>query len=267
MAKSLTDSGSAHLLSRITPVILTFNEAENISRVLDPLSWAKDIVIVDSGSQDGTQNIISRYPNTRIFERMFDNHANQWNFALQETDVRSEWVLALDADHVVTENLIREVSTLIPKEEDSGFRIAFTYCVLGCPLRASLYPPLVSIYRRERAHYVQKGHTQRVVVKGKVKPLQSHLLHDDRKSIGRWLESQNRYMGLEATFISESSWSRLNWSNRLRKFILPAPFVVLLWCLLVKRAVFDGIPGLYYSVQRTVAECILSLHLLARLRR
>jgi glycosyltransferase involved in cell wall biosynthesis len=260
-------SGGVHLLSCITPVILTFNEAPNISRVLDRLSWAKNIVIVDSGSQDGTQNKISRYPNTQIFERTFDSHVNQWNFALLETGIRSEWVLALDADHIMTEELIREVSTLTPREEESGFRIAFTYCVLGHPLRASLYPPLISIYRRERAYYIQHGHTQRIVVEGVVRSLQSHLLHDDRKPIGRWLKSQNRYMRLEAALIRESSWGNLSWPNRLRKFVLFAPFVTFLWCFLVKRTIFDGIPGMYYTAQRTAAECILSLHLLAQLHR
>lgn len=255
------------MLSCITPVILTFNEAPNISRVLDRLSWAKDIVIVDSGSQDGTQEIISRYPNTRIFERIFDNHADQWNFGLLETGIQGEWILALDADHIPTEELIREVSTLAPGEEDSGFRIAFDYCVLGRPLRASLYPPLVSIYRRERAHYVQQGHTQRVVVKGTVRSLQSHMLHDDRKPFRRWIESQNRYMRLEAALIRQASWGDLSWSNRLRKLVLPAPFVAFLWCFLVKRTIFDGVPGIYYTAQRTVAECILSLHLVVQLFR
>lgn len=261
------NSRGGHLLSCITPVILTFNEAANISRVLDRLSWAKDIVIVDSGSQDGTQNIISRYPNTRIFERMFDNHANQWNFGLKETGIQSEWILALDADHVMTEQLIHEISSLTPTEEESGFQIAFTYCVLGRPLRASLYPPLISIYRRECAHYVQQGHTQRVVIEGAVRSLRSHMLHDDRKSFGRWIRSQNRYMRLEAALIRDSTWDQLSWSNRLRKFILPAPFVAFLWCLFVKRTILDGIPGMYYSAQRMMTECILSLHLVAQLRR
>lgn len=255
------------MLSRITPVILTFNEAANISRVLARLSWAKDVVVVDSGSQDGTQTVVSRYPNTRIFEREFDNHANQWNFALNETDIQSEWILALDADHLMTDELIREISDSTPSEELSGFKIAFTYCVHGHPLRASLYPPLISIYRRDRAHYVQQGHTQRLVIKGPVKLLQSHLLHDDRKSFRRWLRSQNRYMRLEAALIRECTWSQLSWPNRLRMFIVPAPFLAFLWCLLVKRTIFDGIPGMYYSMQRLVAESILSFHLIVQLRR
>ena len=61
------DSIGEPMLSRITPVILTLNESANISRVLDGLTWAKDIVIVDSGSQDGTREIAARYPNTRVF--------------------------------------------------------------------------------------------------------------------------------------------------------------------------------------------------------
>lgn len=255
------------MLSDITPVVLTLNEAANISRVLDRLSWAKDIVVVDSGSSDATRDIVSTYPNARVFERAFDTHADQWNFALEQTGIESEWVLALDADHVMTDELRDEISTLAPSPETSGFRVAFTYCVLGHPLRASLYPPLVSIYRRGRARYGQQGHTQRLMVEGDVETLDAHMLHDDRKSFGRWIRSQDRYMRLEADLIKKSSWSELSWPNRLRMFILPGPPAAFLWCLLVKRTILDGVPGIYYSVQRLVAESILSFHLIARLPR
>jgi hypothetical protein len=255
------------MLSEITPIILTSNEAVNIARVLDRLFWAKDIVVVDSGSRDATRDIIASYPNARVFERTFDSHADQWNFALEQTEIRSEWVLALDADHVMTEDLMAEISSLSPGADISGFRVAFTYCVLGRPLRASLYPPLVSIFRRESAYYVQQGHTQRLVVEGAVVALEAHMLHDDRKPFGRWLRSQERYMRLEADLIKDSSWSELSWPNRLRMFILPGPPLALLWCLFVKRTILDGIPGIYYGVQRMVAESILSFHLIARLPR
>lgn len=255
------------MLERITPVVLTLDEAANIRRVLGRLSWADDVVVVDSGSHDETLAIVSEHPNARIFTRAFDTHANQWSFALRETGIRTEWVLALDADHVLTHGLIEEISALDPPQSVSGYRIAFTYCIFGHPLRASLYPPLTSLYRRSRADYVQHGHTQRVVIDGAVHALRSHILHDDRKSFARWLRSQNRYMQLEASLISSSSWTELSWSNRIRKFIVPAPFAAFLWCLLGKRTLLDGIPGLCYSAQRMVAEFILSLHLIGRLRR
>lgn len=266
-AISSPSSWEEPLLERITPVILTFDEAANIARVLDNLSWATDIVIVDSGSQDATREIVARYSNVRVFEHEFENHASQWNYAIDKTDIQTEWVLALDADHVMTEELVHEISTLSPGEDVSGFRVSFTYCVLGRPLRASLYPPLISIYRRKRAHYVQQGHTQRVIVEGSVAPLECHLLHDDRKPFGRWIKSQNQYMQLEATLIRQSPWRKLSWANRVRMFVLPGPIVALIWCLFVKRTVLDGIPGMYYGFQRMIAEFILSCHLLAQLRR
>jgi glycosyltransferase involved in cell wall biosynthesis len=255
------------VLNSITPVVLTFNEAPNISRVLDRLSWATEIVVVDSGSHDGTQDIVSQYQSTRLVEHEFDDHASQWNFVLNEIDIPGDWILALDADHVMTGELVSEISKLTPGERVSGFRISFTYCALGQPLRGSLYPPLVSLYRRDRVYYFQQGHTHRLAIDGEVIALQSHMLHDDRKSFGRWVESQHRYMRLEADLIKESTWSELSWPNRLRMFVLPAPIVALFWCLVVKMAILDGFPGIYYSVQRMIAESILSFHLLVQPRR
>ena len=255
------------MLDSTTPVILTFDEAANIERTLAPLNWARDIVVVDSGSTDGTLEIVSRYPNARIIQRTFDSHASQWNFAIAETGIQSDWVLALDADHIVTEEFLRELTPLTLKESVSGYRVSFKYCALGHALRGSLYPPLISLYRRERAHYVQQGHTQRLIIEGEVVPLESFLLHDDRKSFRRWLRGQNRYMRLEADLIQSSPWSRLSRSNRLRMLIVPAPFLALLWCLIVKRTILDGIPGVFYGVQRMIAEFILSFHLISRLLR
>ena len=83
------------MLDNITPVLLTFNEAANISRTLECLSWARDIVVVDSGSRDGTRGIVESYSNTRFYHRDFDNHARQWNHAISNTGIRSDWILAL----------------------------------------------------------------------------------------------------------------------------------------------------------------------------
>ena len=255
------------MLDSTTPIITTFDEADNIERTLHPLRWARDIVVIDSGSQDDTLDIVSRYPNARVVQRAFDSHAEQWNFAINETDIQTEWVLALDADHVATEEFVQELASLTPDETVSGYRVAFKYCVLGHELRGSLYPPLISLYRRKRAYYVQQGHAHRLTIEGEVLPLESCLLHDDRKPFARWLEAQNRYMRLEAELIGKSPWLKLSRTNRIRKFIVLAPFLTPVWCLIVKKAIFDGVPGFYYSIQRMMAELILSYHLIFRIFR
>src|SRR6266700_2999353 len=102
------------MLDQITPLILTYNEAFNIGRTLDGLRWASDIVVVDSFSDDETLEIIANFPQARVFQRKFDTFAGQCNFGLKETGISTEWVLNLDADYVLTADVIEELSSLKP---------------------------------------------------------------------------------------------------------------------------------------------------------
>ena len=250
-------------LDTITPLVLTLNEEANIGRTLDALAWAGRVVVLDSGSTDGTREIVGRYPNAQLYVRPFDSHAAQWNHGITHCDIETEWVLALDADYVVTPELIAEIGAL-PGDGASGYRTRFTYCVAGRPLRGSVYPPVTTLFRRGIGRYEQDGHTQRLAIPGTVIDLGSPMLHDDRKPLSRWLASQNRYMELEAAKLSQTPAARLNTADRIRKLIFIAPFLVLVYSLFFRGTVLDGRPGLYYSMQRCAAETILSLHLLHR---
>ena len=161
------------MLEKITPVILTFNESPNISRTLDQLSWAADIVIVDSFSTDDTVDLVKKYPQARLFNRHFDSHANQWNYAINETSIGTDWVLALDADYVLSNTVVTELDGLKLSPEIDAYRAGFQYCVLGKPLSGTLYPPVTVLFRREKASYIQDGHTQRVQVAGDIGNLKS----------------------------------------------------------------------------------------------
>lgn len=249
------------MIGRITPLILTYNEAPNIGRTLERLCWADDVVIVDSFSSDATLEIASGFPKARVFQRRFDTHEKQWNFGLQETDISSEWVLALDADYLLTPESVEELKSLRPGAEVAGYSASFVYCIGGRPLRGSAYPPVIVLYRRARARYRQDGHTQRVVVEGKVESLSAPIMHDDRKPLGQWLQSQSRYMRIEASKLAAADSASLGWADRLRKMLCVAPLAMLFYCLIVKRAILDGRAGLFYALQRTVAELILSLYL------
>ena len=250
------------MLGHITPLILTYNEAPNIGRTLERLHWAHDIVVVDSFSDDGTPEIVGRFPQARVFQRKFDSHEAQWNFALGETGVCSEWVLALDADYILTPGFTEELKHLDPETDINGYSASFVYCINGRPLRGSAYPPVTVLYRRTKAVYRQDGHTQRVVVDGRVESLRTAILHDDRKPLAHWLQAQARYMRIEAGKLAESDSGDLNWADRLRKVRFAAPLVMLFYVLIVKRAILDGRAGLFYAFQRTVAELILSLYLI-----
>lgn len=245
---------------QITPLILTFNEAPNITRTLENLRWAKQIVVLDSFSNDETLAIVKTFPNARIVQRKFDTFAAQCNFGLQE--IRSEWILSLDADYVLSDELNRELPELNPTSEDAGYRAKFTYCIHGRALRASLYPPRTVLYRKARAQYRNEGHGHRVHIEGNVLSLKSRIFHDDRKPLDRWFHEQLRYALIEARSLTDTPRARLNRADRLRRRIVIAPFAVFFYTLLGKGLIFDGWPGWYYVFQRTLAEMLLSLRLM-----
>lgn len=246
------------MLDQITPLILAYNEAPNIARVLGGLSWAKDIVVVDSFSEDNTVQIATSFPNVRVVQREFDCHRNQWEFGLKETGISTPWVLALDADYVVTEELVSELRTLQPDSAIKGYRAKFIYCINGKRLRSGIYPPVTVLYRREAATYVQDGHTQRVALDGAIEDLRAPMLHDDRKSFKRWLNSQAKYTTLEAQKLLAADPASLALPDRLRRWLIVIPPAVLFYCLIVRGGILDGSAGFYYAFQRAVAELMLS---------
>ncbi len=252
------------MLADITPVILTYNESANIGRSLERLTWARKVVVVDSGSTDDTLAIITRFANARVLKRPFDTHARQWRFATAETGVTSSWILRLDADYMMEPALRDEIAALNPDAGVAAYQIAFTYCMDGKPLRASLYPSLPVLFRRGRESFVQDGHTEKLRIDGPVIPLQNRLLHDDRKSLERWLQSQSRYQVAEAEKLASRRWSELSWADRLRCTRVLGPIAVAVHCLFVKGLILDGAPGLFYTAQRITADMILSMHLLRR---
>src|SRR5688500_6412216 len=87
------------MLDKITPLILTYNEAPNIARTLESLRWASEVVVVDSFSNDETATIAASFPNVRVIQRAFDCHRNQWEFGLKENGINTECVLALDENY------------------------------------------------------------------------------------------------------------------------------------------------------------------------
>jgi glycosyltransferase involved in cell wall biosynthesis len=251
------------MLDRITPLVLTYNEEANIGRTLECLTWAKRIVVVDSFSTDRTLEIVRGFTAAHVVQHAFDAHAEQWNRGLAQVD--TEWVLALDADYLLSPELVEELRTLAPDDGVSGYRARFVYCVHGKPLRGSLYPPVVVLFRREGARYEQDGHTQRIrTATQDVRDLANPILHDDRKPFSRWWWAQQRYAEAEARKLASASWRELRWPDRVRKVPFASGPLVFAHCMLGKRCLLDGRAGLVYASQRLIAESLISARLISR---
>jgi glycosyltransferase involved in cell wall biosynthesis len=251
------------MLEQITPLILTYNESANIERTLEQLTWAKRIVIIDSFSDDLTLEILNHYTQVDMFQRKFDTHTIQWNYGLEQ--INSEWVLSLDADYVLSEDIIREIQLMFEVEKlelMDGYFAQFRYCVFGKPLRATLLPPRQVLFRKNKATYIDDGHTQLLEVHGKSGTLKSFINHDDRKPLSRWLWAQDRYMQIESKKLLNTPSDQLSFSDRIRKQKAIAPIVILLYCLILKGGILDGWAGWYYAWQRMLAEILLAIRLI-----
>jgi glycosyltransferase involved in cell wall biosynthesis len=248
-------------LSSITPLILTWNEEPNLRRCLDELGWAETIIVIDSGSTDGTLGICAEFPNVKVFHRGFDNHTNQWNFGLDQ--VVTPWVLSLDADYRLNEEFVRELGQLDVSTPEVAWFASFRFLVFGRPLRGSLYPPRAILFKRGHCRYVADGHTQMLAIDGFSGSLRTLVAHDDRKPLSRWFDSQIKYARLEAEKL-EAEGEATGLPDRLRKMIWPAAPAAFFYSLIARRVILDGWPGWFYTLQRTYAELVLSLILLER---
>ena len=249
-------------LDQITPLLLTYNEEINISRTLAGLRWAQRIVVVDSFSSDATLDLLKEYPQVEVVQRVFDTHASQWNAGLQL--ISEGWVLSLDADYVLTSVLLRELGSAVEVadyQQIDGYRIPFRYCVFGQPLRGTVLPPRLALFRRNCGKYVDDGHTQDLRLIGTCSSLVSPILHDDRKPLSRWLWAQNRYLKLEVEKLHNVHPNQLGFADTLRRNTILSPFAVLFLCLIWHRGLLDGWRGWFYAFQRMYVEILLSLML------
>ncbi len=245
----------------ITAIILTFNEAPNIRRALESLSWVSEIVIIDSYSNDKTVEIALTFPKVIVHKRAFDNHTNQWNFGISKA--QNDWVFSLDADYIISTPLKEEVLELLIAPNFEAYSIPFKYLVVGKPLTGTILPPRVALFNKKHSTYIQDGHTQLLKTNGKVGLCKKYILHDDRKQLQRWIWAQNRYVDLELDKIFSND-IKLSTVDKIRKRKYFAPFLILVYCLFVKGAIFNGKRGVFYAFQRMYFELLLSLNIIEK---
>jgi hypothetical protein len=242
----------------ITPLILSYNEEFNIGRTLESLRWADRVVVLDSGSVDRTEEIARSFPNVDWKTRKFDSFKAQTEYGIHSTGINTEYVLALDADMVVSKGLACEIEERFLNRKFAGGLVPFKYCVGGHPLANSLYPAQIRLFERNKIEVLQVGHGHNFQINGPVYQFKSELLHDDRKPIDRWLSSQLSYSAIEAERIKAGFPPR--WHDKLRQFGLMPPVIAML-AYFRAGGPFGGVAAIRYAYERALYECLLAIRL------
>lgn len=125
----------------LSVVILTYNEEIHIRRCLDNIKdIAKEVFIIDSFSTDRTLDIARQYPNVRILQNKWVNYATQFNWGLQNAPITTKWVMRLDADEYLTEELKSELLERLPTlpDEYTGIVLPLKRVFLGATIRRGM---------------------------------------------------------------------------------------------------------------------------------
>jgi glycosyltransferase involved in cell wall biosynthesis len=159
-------------------VVICFNEERRIARCLESLAFCDELIVVDSNSTDATPSIAARYTE-RVIQQSFLGYVKQKNFALERAT--SEWVVCLDADEALSDELAAAVQAAIARAgpEESGFVLDRVTWFLGVWHDAGeWYPdPQLRVFRRARGHWTGRDPHDRVALEGRARPLQGPLFH------------------------------------------------------------------------------------------
>lgn len=181
-------------------VIITKNEAHDLPRCLDSLGGSDDVVVVDSGSTDGTREICEERPGVRFITRDFDGYGPQKRYAVAQA--RHDWILSLDADEVLTPELASEVDAMA----QAGFPGPGAYALprslvfLGRRFRHGRESAhyLVRLFDRRVANFDAAPVHEKVVVSGQAGRLRGRLLHYSYQDLDEYFEKFNHYTRLSA---------------------------------------------------------------------
>lgn len=256
----------------VAVVVLTRNEADNLPRCLASVSWADDVLVLDSGSTDATVDI-ARAAGARVHERAFDSFGAQRNHAMEHCGLSSPWVLHLDADEVVPPALRDELLAITrdPAARDA-WRIPARILLEGRWLRhAGLYPSYqVRFGRREVLRFIDHGHGQREALDadrvGTVTAPLDH--HNFSKGMNDWFARHLRYARDEALqelaagqraprpvdLVSRDPTRRRRALKHASQRLPLRPLARFVYVYLLRGGVLDGRAGLRYATMLAIYQ-------------
>lgn len=226
----------------VTVTVIAKNEAETLADALRSVSWADEIIVIDSESTDDTVRIAREFTD-RVYVRPWNGYIEQKNHA---ADISThDWIFSLDADERVTPKLAEEIRALLASEPaSSGYRMPRVSFYLGRWIRTTdMYPDCqLRLYDRRKARWRGMYVHESVKIDGPVGSLKSELQHYPYRDISEHLIRMDRYTTLAAKQMYEqgtrATRARLRWHSKaafLRNYLL-------------KGGIRDGTPGLIISL-------------------
>src|ERR1041384_2257648 len=232
---------------KISAIVITLNEEQNIQAALESLRWADEIIVVDSESVDRTVEIARAFTD-RVFGRAWPGYSAQKNFAAQQASY--DWVFTLDADERVSDELMRELEQIKQSAEPqaAGFEMPRLTSYLGRWIKHSGWYPdwKLRLYDRRRSRWVGDFVHEGLEVDGAIARLTGDLLHFTVKDASEHHLRIDRYTRLAAEQ-AHAQGKRASIAS-----IIFSPLLTFIRSYVFKLGFLDGLQG--YAIPRFAAH-------------
>lgn len=221
----------------ISAIIPTFNEEVTIEKAIKSVSFANEVLVIDSFSTDKTVEI-ARALNVKVVQRKFDDFSSQKNYALTQTT--HDWIYILDADERVTSELKKEILQKVENPEDYvGFYVYRTFYFLGKKLNYSGWQrdKVIRLFKKDNCKYDGKLVHERIITEGKIGFLKNKLEHYSYRGYDHYINKLNHYSALKARSLYEQG-------KKVTLFhVLVKPPVRFIIHFIIRLGFLDGFPG------------------------
>ncbi|CAG4884699.1 Lipopolysaccharide core biosynthesis glycosyltransferase KdtX [Georgfuchsia toluolica] len=225
--------------SPLTAVLITLNAAMQLEACLRSLAFCDEIVIVDSGSSDSTLDIAAQY-GAKVIGSEWLGFGPQKQFAV--TQAKNDWVLCIDADERVSEELAKNIAATLAAPELRVYKFARRNRFMGRYLRhGEGYPDWsLRLFHRGDARWSDDAVHEKVLTDIPVGTLRGDLLHDSAESLDHYLAKQNRY----TTLAAQEALARGKRASASK--LLLSPLLRFIKFYFLRRGFLDGLPGLVH---------------------
>jgi glycosyltransferase involved in cell wall biosynthesis len=229
---------------KISASIIVRNEEENIAAVCETVSWADEIVIVDSDSYDRTVEIARGYTD-KVFNHPFRGYKDKHEFADAQTT--GDWIFWIDADERVTPELREAIENLRERDPATlpdGFHIPRSTKYLGRWIRHSGWYPdyQMRLYRKSASYWDGVAPHETARVKGPIETLHGEFLHYTKRNLGE----HHRVLDEYTTLAAEHHHKNNKHVRAIDLFILP--IAAFIRSFVLKQGFRDGAPGLIIAM-------------------
>jgi glycosyltransferase involved in cell wall biosynthesis len=228
--------------AKLTGIIPTYNEELHIEAAIDSLSFADEILVIDSYSTDKTVSL-AKAKGARIVQREFDDFSSQKNYAI---DLASyTWVFLLDADERISLNLKEEIISEISKAQTSGaYWVPRSNVFMGKRIKYSGWQndKVIRLFKKSECRYNGKLAHEEIHTKTTVTSLQNHLDHYTYRDLNNFVSKNLNYVQLQAQELSEKG------KKVHLVLIILKPIFRFFKHYILQKGFLDGAQGLFISV-------------------